>query len=194
MPSLPRYGGRRPAHRSQWKIEIWPDVGPVFGILLMERILHHRIDFCRRRSPHNSLRPCRASARARAFSPFPSPGSMLRSSKARRGGFFVSPALAHFQPGGRHRAPPTTPSNIKRGGRGRSSRTTSGETALTGFLYKVVQYSFHQPLRSCQFVSCPGAGCKLELLHVQCVFEHPCASSIGSSPSRRDAGTDEAMR
>ena len=162
MPSLPRNDGRRPGHGSQWefgRFRRWPDAGPVFGILLVERTLHHQImRFCRRRASPNHFSAAAPGVRPRAPSPpFPSPGSMLRSSKA-RSGMFVSPALARFQPGGRHRAPPTSPSNVKRGGRGRSSRTTSGETARAGFVYEVVQCSFHQPLRSCQFVSCFGPG------------------------------------
>ena len=128
--------------------------------------------------PHNSLRPCRVSARAR-LRPLSIPGFNVAFFEGNAGDFLFhrrSPISSRAAGTGRH---PRVLPNIKCGGRGRSSRTTSGETARTDFLYEVVQYSFHQPLRRCQSVSCIGTGCKLELLHVQCVFEHPCSSSIG---------------
>ena len=92
---------------SQWKSGMWPDAGPPFGILLMERTLHHRIIFLQpARFPRPQFSAAVPGVRPRArFLPLFHPGFSVAFFEGKAGGFLFhrrSPISSRAAGTGRH--------------------------------------------------------------------------------------------
>ena len=140
------------------------------------------------------LRRRRASVRARALYPLPIPRFNVALVAGKAGLilflFRRSPLPARRPPQGvAHECSPP----ILNAEGGRRPHSTFGERAPAGFVDEVVQYSFHQPLRSCQVESFPGAGSNCEPSMRDAFFRAPAflLDRLAPPPSTRNAGADE---